>query len=235
MSPVARWEPRPARRGAWLARVRPLDWAFAGLLAVPMAPLYLLSSVARRGMTGRGLVRSLGTMSAYRPLLPGEVHPRAGKDLRKRLRDAYPKVVYPVRLILFREGAAYGRDEGMVSFESGRLVYEGEATAFTLRPAEAAVLPDAFNETVLVDAYDPEFRYGSLASRRAWAFDLAADPAVRVYLYALPVRGHDSLYPALYRWLFEPPEATGDSVLPPLDSRPGGEFSKLLGEKGAQR
>ncbi len=233
MAGVARWEPSgaDAKRWGWLARIRPLDWILYVLIGGPMFVVYLLTTVTRRRTKGREIVRSLGTFSAYRPLMKGEIHPRAGRRLRARLREVSPQTAHPVRLVLFRDGVAYGKDEGIVSFENGRLGFEGDATAFSLRPDDVSVLPDAFTETSSIDSYDSEFRYGSLATRRAWSFDLATEPRVRVHFYALPVRGYESVYPSLYRWLFDPPKATGEAIFPPFETRPPGRSSESLGAR----
>lgn len=233
MADVARWKTGAeglvrAEDRVQRSRFRPLDGLTLTLTGLILTLFYAKEKLKRRAPKGWRTEDGVRAMLAYQPLLPGEAMPHPGVSLLRRVRARRPAVVHPVRLVLYRDGTPYGIDEGVVEFRDGLLRYEGDATAFALKPEDASLLPDAFIESAKPDFYETRFRYGNLATRRAWAFDLAADPAVRVYLYNLRGAGGDPAYRPLFDWLMEPPAAKGETLLPPIDALPGFKPPKSL-------
>ncbi len=186
-------------------------------LSLPMVALGVLGleCVVHQGWAGGGAPFLIG-FACVGGLWAEAIARRPDRLLRRLAQKMERKVeLHLVTLKLFREGIEYGGDVGYVRFDRGLLRYGGLGTRFSLKPADATLLPDAFEEGLGVPAS------GSLDREEAWAFDLTAHPEIRVELVPIPVPDRPSSAKPLFRWLVDAPAATGESILPPLDRHPG--------------
>ncbi len=232
MAQIARWEtsePAAPVRRAWAAIVSIFPgMVFTIVLFVFFGSAFAEVSVRHGRPAWIGAVASFFMTFFFLGIVRVAEGARGSRRLRRALRGVPPKRACPARLTLYRDERPYGEDEGIVWFEGGALRFDGLITAFRLVPDDASLLPDAFSERLETGLSGPDLRYGSLLARAAWGFDLVAEPGVRLLFRPVAEPGYGSIHDTLYRWLFTPPHATGETILPPLESRPGYRARKGL-------
>lgn len=231
---IADWTPLPAtnwsqRQWDAIRDIPPRVWALIGPVLILIIAIKLKRLITR---PDESVVWTLASMAltmflylAIGKLFSGDY---PGWRLRKRVRGKESQG-HLVNLGIARDGEPLGLDQGFVRFVDRALEYGGLETSFRLKPE------DVFGPNLENLRHPGSSRFGIESSLSTCSFHLWQHPGIRITFF--PLKGHKNTPVAqpLLRWMEERDPATGESVLPPLDRKPGFRLPRVVSWPWAKR